>query len=74
MIDPFFFLTHLLRNSSRHTEDNQETRFDFYLSSFLECPLLSATRTLISGSRILFPIHFFLEGRIMDAEQVKRFE
>ena len=71
---PFFFLNHLLPKSSHQSEDNQETCFDCYLSSFLECSLLSATRTLISGSRILFPIHFFLEGRIMDAEQVKRFE
>ena len=69
-----FFLNHLLPKSSHQSEDNQETCFDCYLSSFLECSLLSATRTLISGSRILFPIHFFLEGRIMDAEQVKRFE
>ncbi len=74
VIDSVFFLTQLLRKSSHHTENNQETRFDCYLSSFLECSLLSATRTLISGSRILFPIHFFLEARIMDAEQVKRFE
>ena len=74
VIDPVFFLNHLLRNSSHDTEDNQETCFDCYLSSFFLCSLLSATRTLISGSRILFPIHFFLEGRIMDAEQVKRFE
>ena len=69
-----FFFTQLLPKSSHQSEDNQETRFDCYLSSFLLCSLLSATRTLISGSRILFPIHFFLEGRIMDAEQVKRFE